>query len=189
MSVWIWVVIGLVVLAALAFVAYRWMASRRLRDRFGDEYDRTVAETGSKRTAEGELRERQKRRSELDITELSPESRERYRTFWTQIQASFVDRPAQSVRQADDLVSAVMQERGYPVEDFEQRAADVSVDHPDVVTNFRAAHAISLASDNDKASTEDLRQAMVHYRALFEELLGTSPAEDSAVQEPPRQVS
>jgi hypothetical protein len=189
MSVWIWVVIGLVVLGVLAFALYRWMASRRLQDRFGPEYDRAVAETGSRRSAEGELRERQKRLSQLDIKELSPESRDRYRMNWMQIQAAFVDRPAQSVRQADDLISMVMRERGYPVDDFEQRAADVSVDHPDVVDNFRAAHAISLASDHEMASTEDLRQAMVHYRALFQELVGTSPAEDPTSTETPRQAS
>ena len=189
MSVWIWVVIGLVVLAALAFVAYRWMASRRLRDRFGDEYDRTVEETGSRRTAEGELRERQKRRSKLDIKDLSPESRQRYQASWSQIQATFVDRPAQSVHEADGLIAAVMRERGYPVEDFEQQAADISVDHPNVVTNYRAGHAISMASDHDKASTEDLRQAIVYYRALFEDLVGTSPDEDPAAEETPRRVS
>ena len=191
MSAWIWVVIGLVVLALIAFALYRWMTSRRLRQQFGEEYDRTVSETGSRRSAEGELRERQKRRSKLELNDLSPESQERYRASWVAIQSRFVDRPAQSVHEADDLIAAVMRERGYPVEDFEQRAADVSVDHPNVVSNYRAAHAISLASDHDKASTEDLRQAMVHYRALFEEIVGAPERVEAPTDEgeAPRRVS
>jgi hypothetical protein len=189
MSAWIWVVIGLVALGLVAFAIYRWMNSRRLRQQFGEEYDRTVGETGSRRSAEGELRERQKRHSKLELHDLSPESQQRYRASWVAIQSRFVDRPAQSVHEADDLIGAVMRDRGYPVEDFEQRAADISVDHADVVNNYRAAHAISLASDHEKASTEDLRQAMVHYRSLFEDLVGTAPAEEPAAREEPRRVS
>jgi hypothetical protein len=189
MSVWIWIAIGLVVVAVAGYAFYRWVASRRLREQFGNEYDRTVSEVGSRRSAESELRERRKRRSKLELRDLSPESRQRYRASWSEIQSRFVDRPAQSIHDADDLVTAVMRERGYPVEDFEQRAADISVDHPDVVSNYRAAHAISFASDHEKASTEDLRQAMVHYRALFEDLVGIPAAEEPAAKETPRRVS
>jgi hypothetical protein len=110
----------------------------------------------------------------LDLKELDPATRERHMQSWSQTQARFVDAPAEAVRDADRLVGQVMTDRGYPMDNFEQRSADISVDHPDVVENYRAAHAISLASDHEQATTEDLRQAMVHYRSLFETLLGTA---------------
>jgi hypothetical protein len=178
---WVWILIAIaavVVLAVIAWSALRSRRTRTLREGFGPEYDRTVADAPSKREAEAELAERQKRREQLEIKPLSPEARDRYVESWRLTQAEFVDDPAAAIAKADALIQNVMRERGYPVEDFEQRAADVSVDHPEVVNNYRAAHGISVAHERDKASTEDLRQAMVHYRSLFAELLETrEPAE------------
>jgi hypothetical protein len=149
----------------------------RLQQAFGPEYDRTVADAPTRREAESELAQRQKRRDELDIKPLSPEARERFADDWRGAQENFVDDPSGAVGDADRLIQQVMRERGYPVHDFEQRANDVSVDHPEVVSNYRAAHGISIANERGKASTEDLRTAMVHYRSLFAELLETEPAE------------
>jgi hypothetical protein len=175
MPAWAWILIIVVLVAIAAFVAWSVMAKRRtghLRDRFGPEYDRAVREQEGRRGAERELTQREKRREELEIRPLAPEARQRYADSWRNAQARFVDQPSEAVHEADLLVVSVMRDRGYPMEDFEQRSADISVDHPQVVDNYRAAHGISLANDHDQASTEDLRQAMVHYRALFEELLG-----------------
>jgi hypothetical protein len=183
-----WVVI-LVVVAVIALAALAWWAmSRRrtadLQQKFGPEYDRTVqASDNDRRTAESELAARRERREQLNIRELDPASRGRYETRWTEVQARFVDEPALAVREADELVLLVMRERGYPMDDFDQRAADISVDHPQVVEHYRAGHDISSRQD---ASTEDLRQAFVHYRALFGELLGRP---DEAVPPMPREAA
>jgi len=174
MSTWVWIVIAIaaiVVVAAIVWSATRARRTKTLREGFGPEYDRTVADAPSKREAEAELAERRKRREELDIQPLSPGARERYLVAWQATQARFVDDPGEAVGEADALIQKVMGERGYPVQDFDQRTADISVDHPEVANNYRAAHGISVAHARDKASTEDLRQAMVHYRALFDELL------------------
>ena len=177
---WVLIAIGIVVILALvAWSAYAGRRRRRLQDRFGPEYDRTVADAPSRREAESELTERQKRREELQIRPLAPESRDRYASRWHNTQAKFVDEPEEAVGEADSLIQEVMRERGYPVEDFDQRASDLSVDHPEVISNYRAAHGISVANERGKASTEDLRTAMVHYRALFVELLETEPAQVS----------
>jgi FtsZ-interacting cell division protein ZipA len=169
------ILVVLVLLALLALVAGRQRRSRRLQDRFGPEYQRTVEQAGDRRAAETELRERAERRERLDIVPLDPEARERYVAAWRQTQAQFVDEPGEACREADRLITSVMRDRGYPVDNFEQRAADVSVDHPRVVEDYRAAHAIAAANDRSEASTEDLRQALVHYRSLFEELLDDRP--------------
>ena len=172
---WVWIVIAIaavVVLAVVVWSALRTRRTRTLKEGFGPEYDRTVADAPSKREAEAELSDRQKR-EELDVKPLSPGARERYVELWQATQARFVDDPGGAITEADLLIQQVMRERGYPVEDFEQRAADVSVDHPDVVNNYRAAHGISIAHEREKASTEDLRRAMVHYRSLFDDLLET----------------
>ena len=170
MDTWVWIVIAVVVVAVLALAAAavaRKRRSEQLRDGFGPEYDRVVEDTGDRREAERELAERQKRHDELEIVPLSDNVRARYAEEWRQVQARFVDEPEPAVAQADGLVQRVMSDRGYPVaDDFERRAADVSVDHPVVVENFREGHRLAGAGD-----TESLRQAMVHYRALFEELL------------------
>jgi hypothetical protein len=182
MPSWGWVLIAIGVVVVLALVAWSAFGARRrrgLQERFGPEYDRTVADAPSRREAESELSERQKRRDELEVQPLSAESRDRYASRWHNTQAKFVDEPEEAVDEADGLIQEVMRERGYPVDDFEQRAADLSVDHPEVISNYRAARGISIANERGKASTEDLRTAMVHYRALFVELLETEPAATS----------
>jgi hypothetical protein len=176
MSGWVWAVIVAVVIIVVLLIAYAaWQKRQRssLQTKFGPEYDRAVTESDSRRQAEKDLLERQKRHEALNLTELEPATRERHMESWRQTQSRFVDAPAEAVRDADRLVGQVMTDRGYPMDNFEQRAADISVDHPDIVENYRAAHGISLASDHGQATTEDLRQAMVHYRSLFESLLGT----------------
>jgi len=176
-----WILIIVAVVVIVAIVAWLLMAKRRtgrLQERFGPEYDRAVREGDGRRGAERELTEREKRREKLDIRPLSPEAGQRYAESWRDAQAHFVDHPSQAVGEADALVTDVMRERGYPMEDFTQRSADVSVDHPGVVDNYRAAHGISMANQHDQATTEDLRQAMVHYRALFDELLGGDAGAD-----------
>jgi hypothetical protein len=173
MAAWVWIVIALVVIAVAAGIwAYmRQQRSRALRDQFGPEYDRAVNERGGKWKGESELAARTRRRDDLQIRRLDPAARERYMADWKTTEGRFVDDPAGAVEQADRLVIVVMGERGYPMENFEQRASDVSVDHAQAVDDYRAAHAVSLANDHGQASTEDLRQAMVHYRRLFEDLL------------------
>src|SRR3954468_5940991 len=177
------IVIALIV-AALYFMRQR--QSQQLQEGFGPEYERTVEERGGdRREAEAELRERKERRREFEIRELESAARERYEERWRPAQRRFVDEPAPAVGEADALVMEVMRDRGYPVADeFEQRAADVSVDHPQVVEHYRAAHGISTRATAGDASTEDLRQAMVHFRVLFVELLGRD--ETAETTEPPR---
>jgi hypothetical protein len=166
------IVIVVVAIAVLAVLLSRRRRSERLRDRFGPEYERTMARSGDQRAAESDLIEREQRRKELTIVPLDPAVRSRYQQEWQATQARFVDDPAGTTRDADLLVGRVMQERGYPVDtDFERQAADVSVDHPAVAENYRAAHAVYRASEQGLASTDDLRQAFVHYRSLFSELL------------------
>lgn len=182
MQAWIWVVIAACVVIAIALVAVvaRQQQQRaQLRQTFGPEYERTMRERGNRRDAERELAGRYERRRGLDIRPLSAEQRDVYAREWTEVQARFVDMPADAVRDADSLLSRVLRERGYPVGDFEQRSADVSVDHPGVVDNYRRAHAISKRSAAGQASTEDLRQAMVHYRSLFNELLAERDTADA----------
>jgi hypothetical protein len=178
MPAWIWVLIAIAVIAVIVWVIVSAMRRKRMQTRFGPEYDRAVSETGSRRRATSELTDREKRRRELTIVPLTTAARERYAEQWQTVQARFVDRPSEALREADTLVMTVMRERGYPVENFEQRSSDISVDHPHVVDNYRAAHGISMADQQEKASTEDLRQAMVHYRSLFDELLGDTPARE-----------
>ena len=176
MDTWVWIVIvaaAVIVVLAVVWGAVRTKRSRSLRDTFGREYDRTVEQAGDRRTAEKELRERQKRHDELDIRPLSPESRERYVRRWQSTQTRFVDDPKGAVAEADSLVQEVMQERGYPTKDFERRVDDISVDHPDLVEKYRTAHGIAEASERGEASTEDMRHSVRHYRALFAQLLET----------------
>lgn len=171
------IVVLIIAIAAVAVFVAQNQRRRGLRERFGPEYERTVAEQGDPRSAERTLQERVDRRKQLDIRELPPESQARYAESWRGIQARFVDDPRTAVREADQLVTAVMRDRGYPTEEFDQQAADVSVDHAGVVSNYRSAHAISVSDAEGRATTDDLRQAMVHYRTLFRELLGESGAE------------
>ena len=171
--VWVLIIVLLIALVAAGVVIARQRRSQQLQEGFGPEYGRTLADRGDRRAAEEELRERRARHEQLEIRELEPEAQERYAERWRGAQRTFVDQPAAAVGEADSLVSEVMRERGYPVEDdFDRRAADISVEHPVVVENYRAAHEISRRAVRDEASTEDLRQAMIHFRALFDELLG-----------------
>jgi hypothetical protein len=162
-------VVVVVVLAATVFLQRR--KSEHLKSRFGPEYERALKETGDKRKAEAALHEREKRVEKLSIRRLTPAHREQFTRDWQQIQAEFVDDPEGSISRADSLLQDVMAERGYPVESFDQAAADVSVDHPAVVQHYRAGHDIAVRHRQGEASTEDLRQAMIHYRELFDELV------------------
>jgi hypothetical protein len=171
------VIVVIAVLVAIGLAAWLYLQKRRsdgLRTSFGPEYDRAREEHPDQRSAERALEERQERVEQFRIRALSPDERDQFAERWRSAQAQFVDDPAGATRVADALVAEVMQARGYPVGDFEQRAADVSVDHPRVVEHYRAAHAIALRTDRgqaDTGDTEDLRQAFVHYRALFDDLL------------------
>ena len=169
-----WVILAIVIVLALLVVAWLWARLRRtehLQDRFGPEYARTVDEHGDARAAEKELQERESRRKKFDIRPLAPESRARYLEQWKDVQAQFVDEPGPAVADADRLIGEAMRERGYPVDDFDQRAADLSVDYPDVVENYRAGHSVAAGNGSNSANTEDPHQAMVHYRSLFDRLV------------------
>ena len=175
----LWIVIALAVVLVVVVVVAA-LASRRrrhhLQDRFGSEYDRTVDGADRRREAERELREREERHDELDLRPLSDASRQRYTQQWQEMQSGFVDRPQVAVADADRLITDLMRERGYPVDDFDTRSELVSVDHPDVVENYRTAHGIAVRTVEGRTSTEDLRQAVISYRALFEEMLVDEPS-------------
>ena len=173
MEAWIWVVIVLGVLAAAVVAAwgYRRRRTHELRARFGPEYDRTLWSADSRREAERELESRRARRERLDIRPLDPATRQRYAEAWEDVQARFVDAPAVALASAEGLALQVMRERGYPTDDFEQQAADVSVDHPEVVSHFRAGHEVMEQAGRGAADTEELRQGLMRYRALFDRLL------------------
>jgi hypothetical protein len=171
---WVWVLIVVGVLVVLGLVAWQAMRARRsrtLQERFGPEYERALEGSDSKRAAEADLAARADRRDKLEIRPLSAASRTHFVGEWQRVQARFVDDPAGAVAEADVLIQAVMSERGYPVDDFDQRAADISVDHPEVVENYREGHQLARASALGSGTTEDLRRAMQHHRALFEELV------------------
>jgi hypothetical protein len=174
MSTAIWVIVALVVVAVLAAAGYlAWTRSRtaRLKRRFGPEYDRVLERHGGRAAAERELRSREQRHEELELRDLDPRRREEYREQWVRVQERFVDSPEAAVEEADRLVTVVMDERGYPTHGFEEKVAHLSVEHGQTLEHYRRAHTISGRAATKEASTEDLRQAMVHYRALFEELL------------------
>jgi hypothetical protein len=147
--------------------------SERLKNHFGPEYERAVGEAGDQRAGEKELVARERKRQKLDIVALAPEAHAKYAEHWRTVQTAFVDNPSKAVGDADRLVTQVMRERGYPVDDFDQRAADISVDHPNVVEHYRAAHTLHMAQEQGDIGTEAQREAFVHYRALFEKLLAT----------------
>jgi hypothetical protein len=189
------VIVVIVVVAALVALAVASMRRRALRERFGPEYDRVVAGQNSRSAAEHELRDRERRHAELDIRPLPADSRTRYAAEWAQVQTRFVDAPQDAVREGDDLVTRLVQEIGYPTDDYEERLATLSVEHARTLGHYRDAHDIFLRNERGEASTEQLRQALVHYRALFAELLGETdqpvPQADSPVppnQEPERQA-
>jgi hypothetical protein len=168
-------VIPIAVLAAV-IIGVIWFATRKrrsddLRERFGPEYDEAVSEFGDRGQAESELEARRKRVEQFNIRPLALPDQQRFANAWREMQAGFVDEPSEAIVEADRLVTELMQTRGYPMGNFARRAADISVDHPELVRNYRAAHAIALDNERGAASTEELRQAMVHYKALSEELL------------------
>jgi hypothetical protein len=176
----LWAVLAVVALAAIGVAVWRSNRNRQreqLAKRFGPEYDRLLKEHGSATLAERELEARAKRVSKLSIKELSDNERRSFQQGWHQTQERFVDTPLIAVRSAHDLVQEVMRARGYPVEDFEQRVADLSVEHAGVVQHYRAAHALHQSNQQGQANTEELRMAMVHYRALFADLLGAPDRE------------
>ncbi|MBA3739251.1 MAG: hypothetical protein H0W97_11880, partial [Actinobacteria bacterium] len=175
MDTWVWVVVivGIIAAAALIWFLVRQARSRELQRDFGPEYDRTMSRAGDRGLAESDLRERRERVDALDVRPLSRSDHDRFANEWTKVQAGFVDAPAEAVSDADSLIQQVMATRGYPVEDFDRRAADVSVEHPEVVENYRSAHSIAVkeAREDVDGNTEALRKAMVYYRSLFDELL------------------
>ncbi len=171
------IVIAAVVLS-IAGVSWLYMRRRKtaaLRQKFGSEYNRAVLVHGSERKAEAKLADREKRIEQLTIRDLDSFEHERFAKQWENVQARFVDSPKGAVMEADDLVAALMKTRGYPVSDFDQRAADISVDHPKVVENYRSAHETTLRVGKFEATTDELRAAMIHYRALYEELMRVTP--------------
>jgi len=161
------VVMGLI----LGAVFSRRQRTKRFKNNFGEEYDRTVKSAGNEKKAQEELDERQKHVDTMNIRPLSEGERTRYQTEWTAIQAKFVDEPGQATVEADNLIMGVMKARAYPVSDFEQRAADISVNYPSLVSNYRAAREIAIKNEQHSANTEELRSALIHYRSLFDELL------------------
>jgi hypothetical protein len=169
------VLVVLVIVAVLAVAARSLSRRRALRNRFGPEYDRVVAEQDSRSAAERELRDRERRHAELTLTPLSPESRARYSAAWEELQVRFIDSPGETVGDADELVTRLIEEQGYPTGDFSDQIAHLSVEHARTLTNYRDAHEIHLRNSRGEASTEELRQAVVHYRALFADLLGEEP--------------
>jgi hypothetical protein len=180
MDAWLWIVLGAVVLV-IVLIAVAWgtrhrthARSARLRDRFGPEYDHVVTDESrrARREGEAELQRREARHDDLDLRELSPQTGDRYSREWEDLQRRFVDSPDHSVAEAEQLLTTVMSDRGYPVgEEFEDHADLVSVDHPQLVQNFRDAHSVYERSQRREAETEELRRSLLSYRALFEELL------------------
>jgi hypothetical protein len=165
------IAIIIVVGALIAWLYFRKRTTEHLRHKFGPEYERAVLEQGSERKAEAILTDRERRIEKLHIRNLDPMEQENFTKEWESVQSHFVDSPKGAVTEADELVSTVMKTRGYPMTDFDQRAADISVDHPQVVENYRVAHEIALRANKDQANTEDLRVAMIHYRSLFGDLV------------------
>jgi len=178
---------GVVVVAIIAALAWNAYQTNRLKSRFGPEYDAVLRRTGNKAKAEKELRQREARVEKFQIVPLSPADAAKFSANWTRLQGSFVDDPKGVLIEADKLVRDLLVKRGYPVADFDLRAADISVDHPIVVNNYRAAQRIVSLDQRGEASTEDLRKAVVHFRALFDELLGKTTAREQVA--PPARLA
>src|ERR1700722_8933460 len=185
MPVWEWffiaagvVVVVTAVLLAASFVSRR-NKTQRLKQHYGREYERLVSQAGNQKAAEAELTARERKREKLDVIPLTPSALSDFTTRWNQVKTAVVDTPSTAVGVADRLVTEVMRERGYPVDDFDQRAADISVDHPQIVEKYRTAHDIHVSQQHGDVSTEQQREAFVHYRALFEKLLATKDNDTS----------
>jgi hypothetical protein len=185
MTVWAWILIAIIVVVAIPalIVAVGIVSSRRkthrLKEHYGREYERLLSETGSEKAANRELTMRERKRGSLDIVPLTPAALANFTAGWQEVQASFVDNPASAVGAADRLVTEVLRERGYPADDFDRMAADISVDHPEIVDAYRAAHRVNT-THHDHVSTEQQREAFVHYRALFDKLLENAADESAA---------
>lgn len=162
------IVVVLIVVAAGLLILNR---SHRLRERFGPEYDRMLGTGENRRAVERELRDRERRHDDLDLRPLTPEARDQFAKEWAAVQEKFIDSPGGAVREADQLVSRLMHERGYPTDGYEQQVKDLSVEHGHCLTHYREAHEIGLRAEEQQATTEDLRNAMVHYRTVFDDLL------------------
>src|ERR1700753_2895821 len=188
MPTWEWILIAvaavvvIAVVVVAASVAAKRNKTKRMREHYGREYERLVSETGDEKADEQELTARERKRDKLDIVPLSPSALSEFTTRWQEVQTGFVDNPATAVGVADRLVTDVMRQRGYPVDDFEQRAADISVDHPQIVDDYRTAHGVHVAQQRGEVSTEQQREAFVHYRSLFSTLLETK-TDDNEAQE------
>jgi hypothetical protein len=174
------IVVALIVIAAVVF-GIRVMRRKQLQNTFGPEYDRVVADSGSRTEAEKELREREKRHASLELKPLSAEDRATYSANWEEVQIQFVDNPERAVTAADDLVTRLITDRGYPTGEYDERLANLSVEHARTLEHYRQAHEISQRNTAGEANTEDLRQALVHYRALFADLLGTDPVPSTGI--------
>ena len=173
-------IVLIILLGVALYMRRRRKTTAGLRTRFGAEYDQAVVTHGSERKAEANLADRETRVEGLKIRELGAAERERFVADWHVVQSRFVDHPKGAVTEADELVSSLLKARGYPVADFDQRSADLSVDHPQVVENYRAAHDIALRHERGEAGTEDLRQAMIHYRSLFDDLVSETEMSPAA---------
>jgi hypothetical protein len=181
-----WIILAAVVALGLVAIGawfYRRKQSHNLQERFGPEYGRTVSELGGRTKGESELKAREKRVERLDILPLAPPEAARFTEAWRALQSRFIDNPKGVVVEAEQLVRELMEKRGYPMGDFERRAGDISVDHPDVVANYRSAQAIALRDQRGSADTEELRKAVVHYRALFDELLEVREPRQESIAE------
>ncbi len=168
-------IVAIVIIVAVVLAALMVMRRRALRQRFGPEYDRAVAEADNRSTAEAELRQRERRHAELQLNELTPEAKARYAQEWARVQTRFVEEPAQTVAEADQLMTRLVQERGYPTGDYDEAVAHLSVEHGHTLGHYRDAHDIYLTNERGEATTEQLRQALMHYRAIFADILGEEP--------------
>ncbi|MBU2669559.1 hypothetical protein KOI35_39220 [Actinoplanes bogorensis] len=182
------IVVILVVIAAVVY-GVQVMRRKQLQNTFGPEYDRAVADTGSRTEAEKELREREKRHASFELKPLSPEAQSTYAANWEEVQIQFVDSPVEAVTAADDLVTRLITDRGYPTAEYDDRLANLSVEHARTLEHYRKAHEISRRNSAGEANTEDLRQALVHYRALFADLLGADPVPSTGTTTPTAPVS
>jgi hypothetical protein len=182
------IILAIAVIVIVALIIVTVVANRRraLRDRFGPEYERAVAERDSRSDAERELRERERHHAELKLRPLSPESRARYAEQWSEVQARFIDSPEDAVRGGDALVTRLVAEIGYPTDDYDEQIRTLSVEHARTLGHYRDAHDVYLRADRGEASTEQLRQALMHYRVLFAELLGEEPVPPPAAQPTPQ---
>jgi len=184
MPIWVWILIAAAVVVAIpavivaAGVFRTRRKTQRLRQHYGSEYERLVSENGSEKAANRELTMRERKRDKLDIVPLTPSALSEFTARWQEVQNGFVDNPRAAVGVADRLVTEVMRQRGYPVDDFDRRAADISVDHPQIVDNYRAAHSVHTSQHD--VSTEQQRKAFMHYRALFATLLEAASDNDES---------